>query len=124
MTAFRYLFVALVPLVLAGCISDEDQRQMDQEKCDSYGFRPGSNSFASCMMKQNERRADDEQRYLDRSRADEQRKRDRRRSEKQSSYIDPTPQYDRDGNPNFDTKGGYIGCNGIGCTIDNPDDDN
>ena len=35
--------------------------------------------------------------------------------------IDDRPQYDRNGNPNFDTRGGYIGCNGIGCMVDNPD---
>jgi len=37
--------------------------------------------------------------------------------------IDDRPQFDRDGNPNFDTRGGYQGCHGIGCEVDNPDDD-
>ncbi|WP_206681846.1 DUF3011 domain-containing protein [Mesorhizobium sp. NZP2298] len=37
-------------------------------------------------------------------------------------WIDPTPQFDRDGNPNFDTHGNYQGCHGIGCRVDNPDE--
>lgn len=37
-------------------------------------------------------------------------------------WIDPTPQFDRDGNPNFDTHGNYQGCHGMGCRVDNPDD--
>lgn len=38
--------------------------------------------------------------------------------------IDRRPQYDRNGNPNFDTRGRYIGCRGIGCKVDAPSDDN
>lgn len=37
-------------------------------------------------------------------------------------WIDPTPQFDREGNPNFDTHGNYQGCHGVGCMVDNPDD--
>lgn len=29
--------------------------------------------------------------------------------------------FDREGNPNFDTKGNYQGCHGMGCVVDNPD---
>lgn len=35
--------------------------------------------------------------------------------------VDATPQFDKDGNPNFDTHGNYQGCHGMGCLIDNPD---
>jgi hypothetical protein len=38
--------------------------------------------------------------------------------------IDSRPQYDRNGNPNFDTRGRYIGCRGLGCKVDDPDDGN
>ncbi|MEI5681829.1 hypothetical protein G6N74_25905 [Mesorhizobium sp. CGMCC 1.15528] len=38
--------------------------------------------------------------------------------------IDKRPQYDRNGNPNFDTRGRYIGCHGIGCKVDAPSEDN
>jgi hypothetical protein len=36
--------------------------------------------------------------------------------------IDTRPQFDRQGNPNFDTRGRYIGCHGVGCEVDPPDD--
>jgi len=38
--------------------------------------------------------------------------------------IDKRPQYDRNNNPNFDTRGRYIGCHGIGCKVDAPREDN
>lgn len=36
--------------------------------------------------------------------------------------IDPRPQFDRNGNPNFDTHGNYIGPHGLGALVDSPDD--
>ncbi len=41
--------------------------------------------------------------------------------DRRSEEIDTRPQFDRDGNPNFDTHGNYIGCHGLGCQVDNPD---
>jgi hypothetical protein len=38
--------------------------------------------------------------------------------------IDTRPQFDKDGNPNFDTHGNYQGCHGEGCKVDNPDANN
>jgi hypothetical protein len=38
--------------------------------------------------------------------------------------IDTRPQFDKDGNPNFDTHGNYQGCHGMGCLVDNPDAQN
>jgi hypothetical protein len=39
-------------------------------------------------------------------------------------YEDPSPPpYDRYGNPNYDRKGRYEGCHGLGCKVDNPDAD-
>jgi len=35
--------------------------------------------------------------------------------------IDSRPQFDRGGNPNFDTEGNYQGCHGAGCLVDDPD---
>ncbi|MEQ1938997.1 hypothetical protein ABMA46_12140 [Mesorhizobium sp. CN5-321] len=121
----RYVLVALVPLAVAGCVSSKEQRAMDRDTCSSYGYRPKTDAFADCMMEQNTRRADDEQRYLDRMHAQERRDKERKKARRQrdDSYIDPRPSYDRDGNPNFDTKGNYQGCHGIGCEVDNPDDD-
>lgn len=121
----RYVLIALVPLAVAGCVSAEDQRAMDQQQCSSYGYRPGTNRFADCMMQQTSQRSEDEQRSLDRMAAQEQRDKDRKEARrKNDSYIDPRPSYDKDGNPNFDTQGNYQGCHGAGCLVDNPDNDN
>ena len=122
----RYLLIALVPLALAGCVSAEDQRTTDQDKCASYGYQPGTNRFADCMMGQDRQRADDQRRTMDDLQRQDRRDRRRQRdleSTAGSNVIDDRPQYDKDGNPNFDTKGNYQGCNGIGCQVDNPDDD-
>lgn len=40
---------------------------------------------------------------------------------KKQKNIDTRPQFDKDGNPNFDTHGNWIGCHGMGCDVDNPD---
>ncbi|MFT3987278.1 DUF3011 domain-containing protein [Aestuariivirga sp.] len=34
--------------------------------------------------------------------------------------IDTRPQFDKNGEPNFDKKGRYIGCHGNGCGVDSP----
>lgn len=36
--------------------------------------------------------------------------------------TDDVPQFDKDGEPNFDTHGNYQGCHGEGCLVDNPDE--
>lgn len=38
-----------------------------------------------------------------------------------SEAIDTTPQFDKNGEPNYDTHGNYIGCHGVGCLVDDPD---
>lgn len=122
----RYLLIALAPLAIAGCVSAEDQRAMDQDKCASYGYQQGTNRFADCMMERDQQRSDDRERMLDDlERQDQQasRRRANLNSSSSSSLIDDRPQYDKDGNPNFDTQGNYQGCHGIGCQVDNPDDD-
>lgn len=120
----RHLMFAILPLALTACVSADDQLNIDQDKCASFGFQPGTDAFANCMMQQSAKRDDDERRSMDRIRAQEQRDKDRKEARRRSaSDIDTRPQYDRDGNPNFDTKGNYQGCNGIGCLVDNPDND-
>lgn len=42
------------------------------------------------------------------------------RSAGNQQEIDPRPQYDRNGEPNFDTHGNYQGCHGLGCEVDTP----
>ncbi|MCR6650566.1 MAG: hypothetical protein NVV73_03220 [Cellvibrionaceae bacterium] len=120
----KLLPLLFLPLAVAGCVSTEDQRAMDQDKCSSFGFQMGTDAFANCMMQQNAQRDEDERRSLDRIEAQERRDRERREARRaDDSYIDPRPSFDRDGNPNFDTEGNYQGCHGIGCEVDNPDDD-
>lgn len=119
----RYLLLALVPLAVAGCVTAEE---VDQDTCASFGFKPGTDAFANCMMEQSAR-ADEKRREWEREdRAREERKRDRKkekeRRRREESEIDNRPQFDRDGNPNFDTQGNYMGCHGVGCDVDNPDD--
>jgi hypothetical protein len=46
-----------------------------------------------------------------------------RPDERRTAAMDTRPQFDREGNPNFDTQGNYQGCRGIGCEVDTPDDD-
>jgi hypothetical protein len=48
---------------------------------------------------------------------------DRPDERRRSVITDDRPQYDSEGNPNFDTQGNYQGCRGIGCEVDAPDDD-
>jgi hypothetical protein len=38
--------------------------------------------------------------------------------------VDNTPQFDKQGFPNFDEHGNYQGCHGAGCLVDDPDDNN
>ncbi len=40
-----------------------------------------------------------------------------------NEVIDDRPAFDKEGNPNFDTKGNYQGCHGMGCLVDTPDND-
>lgn len=42
---------------LSGCESPEAIRAHDQSTCTSYGFAPGSEGFAKCMMRQDDKRA-------------------------------------------------------------------
>ncbi|RLL64649.1 hypothetical protein D8666_22400 [Ochrobactrum soli] len=37
--------------------------------------------------------------------------------------VDNTPQFDKEGEPNFDEHGNYQGCHGMGCPTDDPGDD-
>jgi len=75
------------------------------------------------MMEQSARHDEDEQRAQDRIYAQEQRDRERKRERRrrEERQIDTRPQFDKDGNPNFDTQGNYVGCHGVGCEVDNPD---
>lgn len=116
----RHLLFAFAPLVIAGCVTADE---VYQDTCTSFGFKPGTDAFANCMMEQSARHDADEQRAQDRIYAQEQRDRERKRERRrrEERQIDTRPQLDKDGNPNFDTQGNYVGCHGVGCEVDNPD---
>ena len=47
---FRLLTLAALALALGGCVSSADRRANDVARCQSYGFRPGSDAFAACLQ--------------------------------------------------------------------------
>ncbi|OHX14337.1 hypothetical protein [Chromobacterium sphagni] len=51
--------IASAALALTACASPEELRAMDQNACAGYGFQPGTDSFAKCMMKQSDKREQD-----------------------------------------------------------------
>ncbi|PJO48209.1 hypothetical protein CQ054_21065 [Ochrobactrum sp. MYb29] len=66
----RFALLAVLPLALVGCTSDEGG---DQDKCSSFGFHQGSRAHANCMFGLSFRGEDYELRYLDRLHAREER---------------------------------------------------
>lgn len=53
-----FALLALFGLSLSGCatVSPEEQHFSDQSQCANYGYKPGTNQFANCMMKLDTRR--------------------------------------------------------------------
>ncbi len=37
---------------LAGCVSPEELRRQDEAACASYGFKPDTNEFATCLQRE------------------------------------------------------------------------
>ena len=58
----RYVLMLLVFVFGAttGCaaVNPEQQRASDQARCAGYGYQPGTDQFANCMMKVDMRRQD------------------------------------------------------------------
>jgi hypothetical protein len=51
--------VAVLALVLSGCMTAEEQRAADEAKCRSYGFQQKNDAFAECLQRiELDRRAD------------------------------------------------------------------
>ncbi len=38
-------------VLLSGCITPEQQRSADEERCRSYGFKKRNDAFAECMQR-------------------------------------------------------------------------
>ncbi|WAJ26127.1 hypothetical protein [Antarcticirhabdus aurantiaca] len=64
--------VLLVALASAGCLSDGEQRRADLYQdagtCADFGARPGSHAHTQCMLRQQERRDNEQILALERAR--------------------------------------------------------
>ena len=47
----RTLSLLFVAGLLAGCVSSEEQRALDEQKCRSYGFTQRNDAFAECLQR-------------------------------------------------------------------------
>ncbi|MBT1160123.1 hypothetical protein J1C56_31835 [Aminobacter anthyllidis] len=47
----RTILLLFTAVVLAGCVSSEEQRARDEEKCRSYGFTKRNDAFAECLQR-------------------------------------------------------------------------
>ena len=50
--ARRIVFAALSVATLVGCVSPAELRKEDEAACMSFGFKPGTNEFASCLQRE------------------------------------------------------------------------
>ena len=48
---FGLLPVLALAVLLAGCMTAEQRRAADEERCRSYGFRNRNDAFAECMQR-------------------------------------------------------------------------
>jgi hypothetical protein len=46
-----FLPVLALTALLAGCMTSEQQRAADEERCRSYGFKKRNDAFAECMQR-------------------------------------------------------------------------
>ncbi|MFD1558525.1 hypothetical protein ACFSHT_23295 [Paraburkholderia silviterrae] len=62
---FRCVFTAALIFAVSGCgLLDSTPRF--QENCSRYGFKPGTDAFANCVLQQSQQEDDDIQRSMDR----------------------------------------------------------
>lgn len=47
----RILPVVILAFLLSGCLTPEQQRAADEERCRSYGFTRRNDAFAECMQR-------------------------------------------------------------------------
>lgn len=50
MRSLGWVLIGGCALLVSGCVSPEQQRAMDRQKCGDFGFVPGTNAFAHCVM--------------------------------------------------------------------------
>jgi hypothetical protein len=51
MRTARLIGLAGLALLLAGCMTAEERRAADENRCRSYGFRPKTDAFAECLQR-------------------------------------------------------------------------
>lgn len=51
----KIILIAGLVTMLSGCLSPQQIRQQQAQTCAGYGFKPGTNQFAQCMMMQAQR---------------------------------------------------------------------
>lgn len=56
MTQYGVVTACVMCVLLTGCISVEQQRAMDQQRCQDFGFMPGTDAMANCMMNVSQQR--------------------------------------------------------------------
>lgn len=49
----RWIIALVFGLALSGCMTPEQQQEMNISTCEGYGFKPGTNDFARCMQNEN-----------------------------------------------------------------------
>ncbi|TWG53715.1 MULTISPECIES: hypothetical protein [unclassified Aminobacter] len=47
----RRVLAPVLLLFLAGCVTAEEQRAMDEDTCRSYGFTKKNDAFAECLLR-------------------------------------------------------------------------
>lgn len=47
----KAILLLLSAVLLAGCVSAEEQRARDEEKCRAYGFAKRNDAFAECLQR-------------------------------------------------------------------------
>ena len=65
-----FLAVGSLVALLGGCgviaALDQMSREADQQACDGFGFRRGTDAYSNCMMQQAAQREQEDQRARDR----------------------------------------------------------
>ena len=59
-TMARLGLAAACALSLAGCVTPQERHNMDQGQCYEFGFEPGTDGFAQCMMDLHQQRVADQ----------------------------------------------------------------
>ena len=47
----RALIAVAFAVILSGCMTAEEQRAADEDKCRGYGFRARTDAFAECLQR-------------------------------------------------------------------------